>query len=131
MRLTGFIDFIEGPPANSGSAALFGASGGDVQVSMGPGGPIANIAGLKIEDSQGNLLHWLRTPGEVYRLEVEVPAGVDGIRVFLHYIADQPTTTSYGHDCFSGSSIGVISPGAVLLYPEATDIDLQQITTRL
>ncbi len=99
--------------------------------SHGPGGPIANIAGLKIEDLQGNLLPWVRTPGEVYRLEVEVPPGVEGMRVFLHYIADQPTTTSYGHDCFSGSSIGVISPGTLLLYPEGADIDVQQITTHL
>ena len=85
---------------------------------------IATVAGPKIEDLQGNLLPWVRTPGEVYRLEVEVPPGVEGMRVFLHYIADQPTTTSYGHDCFSGSSIGVIGPGTVLLYPEAADIDV-------
>lgn len=99
--------------------------------SHGPGGPIANIAGLKIEDSQGNLLPWVRTPGEVYRLEVEVPRHADEIRISLRYIAGQPTTTSYGHDCFSGSSIGVISPGSLLLYPETADIDRQKITTRL
>ena len=99
--------------------------------SHGPGGPIANLAGLKITDSVGNPLSWVRTPGEVYRFEVSVPATVGEIHVSLHYIADQPTTTSFGHDCFGGSHIGVISPSSVLLYPEGTDIDRQQIVTQL
>jgi predicted metalloprotease with PDZ domain len=99
--------------------------------SHGPGGPIANVAGLKIQDPQGNLLPWVRTPGEVYRFEVKVPGHTDEIRIFLRYITNQPTTTSFGHDCFGGSSIGMISPGSLLLVPETTDIDLQQITTRL
>jgi predicted metalloprotease with PDZ domain len=99
--------------------------------SHGPGGPIANIAGLKIEDPQGNRLSWLRTAGEVYRLEVTVPPHADEIRIFLRYITNQPTTTSFGHDCFSASNIGVISPGSLLLCPETADIDVQQITTRL
>ena len=42
--------------------------------SHGPGGPIANVAGLRIEDQAGKTLNWQRTPGEVYRLEVTVPA---------------------------------------------------------
>lgn len=99
--------------------------------SHGPGGPIANIAGLRIEDGDGNLLSWERTPGEVYRLEVHVPASVKQLTISLRYIADQPTTTSYGHDCFSSSNIGVISPGALLLYPETADIDRDAISTRL
>ncbi|MCG8651244.1 MAG: hypothetical protein MI861_15505, partial [Pirellulales bacterium] len=99
--------------------------------SHGPGGPIANVAGLKIEDSQGNPLPWTRTPGEVYRLEVDVPPGLAALQVSVRYITDQPTTTSFGHDCFSGSSIGMVSPGALLLYPETAKIDQQKIAARL
>ncbi len=99
--------------------------------SHGPGGPIANVAGLKIADAAGNLLPWKRTPGEVYRLEVTVPGPVREMRISLRYIADQPTTTSFGHDCFGGSHLGVISPGTLLLYPETADIDRDQIAVRL
>ncbi len=99
--------------------------------SHGPGGPIANIAGLTIKDSAGALLPWSRTPGEVFRLEATVPGDSERLHISLRYIADQPTTTSFGHDCFSGSNLGVVSPGALLWYPESADIDRQQIAARL
>ena len=99
--------------------------------SHGPGGPIANIAGLKIETADGEVLPWKRSPGEVYRLEVEVPPGESEVRVFLRYVTDQPTTTSFGHDCFGSDQIGVISPGCLLLYPEGANVDEQQIAVEL
>lgn len=99
--------------------------------SHGPGGPIANVGGLQIEDIKGRRLRWVRTPGEVYRIEVEVPAGVDELRVQLRYITDQPTTTSFGHDCFSAPTLGLISPGCLLLYPESAHIDRTKIRSQL
>lgn len=99
--------------------------------SHGPGGPIANLAGLKIEDEEGNLLNWARTPGEVYRIEVEVPAGVQQLNFELRYIANQPTTNSMGHDVFGSPMIGLVSSGSVLFYQEGTDIDETEIVARL
>lgn len=99
--------------------------------SHGPGGPIANIAGLQIHGSNGDLLMWKRTPGEVYRMEVQVPAGEDELHVSVRYIADQPTTTSFGHDCFGSSNIGMVSPGSLLFYQEGIKIDDQQIQAEL
>ncbi len=95
--------------------------------SHGPGGPIANLAGLQIHTVNGQRLTWKRSPGEVYRLLVKVPAGENELRVSIRYITDQPTTTSFGHDCFGSQHIGVISPGALLLYPEGANIDVQTI----
>ena len=95
--------------------------------SHGPGGPIANVAGLRIEDSNGNILKWERTPGEVYRLEVTVPSGVDRLRIWIRYITNQPTTGSMGHDSWGSPRIGVITPSTILLYPENVDINAQQI----
>ena len=97
--------------------------------SHGPGGPIANLAGISFQTASGKSLSWKRTPGEVYRFEVDVPADVDVLHSSLHYIADQPTTTSFGHDCFGGSQLGVINPSSVLLCLEAADIDRQEIIT--
>ncbi|MCH1438359.1 MAG: hypothetical protein L7W43_01795, partial [Rubripirellula sp.] len=95
--------------------------------SHGPGGPIANIAGLQIHDADGKRLNWRRTPGEVYRLEVEVPRGSNEVHVSVRYVVNQPTTTSFGHDCFFAGSIGVVNPSCLLLYPDGADVDEQQI----
>ncbi len=97
--------------------------------SHGPGGPISNVAGLRIEDSKGNTLAWQRSPGEVYRIEVTVPADTDRLRVWIRYITNQPTTGSTGHDSWGSPRIGVVTPSTVLLYPEDADIDAQLIAS--
>lgn len=99
--------------------------------SHGPGGPIANIAGLQVHDTDGERLNWRRAPGEVYRLEVEAPSGSEAIHVSLRYVVNQPTTTSFGHDCFFGGTIGVVNPSCLLLYPDGADIDEQKIGVKL
>lgn len=99
--------------------------------SHGPGGPIANLAGLRIHGGSGERLNWKRTPGEVYRLEVEVPPGEDELQVSIRYVTDQPTTNSFGHDCFTSHNIGVINSSCLLLYPEGSDVDEQQIVVDL
>lgn len=129
--LRGFIDASSAIPLDSSSqnrdVALWYPKW--VPGSHGPGGPIANVAGLEISDQNGNRLDWRRTPGEVYRIEVQVPAGVGGLEVHLRYIVNQPTTTSFGHDCFFSRTIGVISPSCLMLYPEGCDIDAPVVET--
>lgn len=95
--------------------------------SHGPGGPIANIAGLQVHDGAGKRLNWKRSPGEVYRLEVELPRGAKEVHVSLRYVVNQPTTTSFGHDCFFAATIGVVNPSCLLLYPDGADVDEQEI----
>jgi predicted metalloprotease with PDZ domain len=99
--------------------------------SHGPGGPIANIGGLQIESKDGEILRWNRTPGEVYRIVVDVPPDVSELTLRVRYIANQPTPNSMGHDVFGSKQVGMISPGAVLFYPEGTDIDTARISTEL
>lgn len=117
------------PETASGKVALWYPKW--VPGSHGPGGPIANLAGLRVEDSSGSTLPWIRTPGEVYRIEVNVPNGVARITIHVTYIANQPTTNSMGHDVFGSSLVGIISPGAVLFYREGMNIDETAISTRL
>lgn len=97
--------------------------------SHGPGGAIANLAGLKITDADGQALRWTRTAGEVYRIDVEVPAELECLHVHVRYIANQPTTNSMGHDVFGTSLLGSISPSAILFYEDGIDIDQQKIET--
>lgn len=97
--------------------------------SHGPGGPVANVAGLRIEDQSGKTLPWQRTAGEVFRLEVAVPAQTNRLRVWIRYITNQPSTGSMGHDSWGSSKLGVISPNTILLYPETVDIHVLQVAT--
>jgi predicted metalloprotease with PDZ domain len=99
--------------------------------SHGPSGPIANVAGIRIEDQSGRILDWQRTPGEVYRLEVSVPAHTKGLRVSMRYITNQPSVGSMGHDSWGSSKLGVISLNTILLYPEVVDVNTQQVVTTL
>jgi predicted metalloprotease with PDZ domain len=97
----------------------------------GPGGPIANVAGLMIDDGQGNEIPWQRTGGEVYRIEASVPAGTSVLRVRLKYIANQPTTNSMGHDCFGTPLLGLISPSALMMYVEGTNVNVDPFTLQV
>ena len=99
--------------------------------SHGPGGPIANVAGLKITDQNAKPLEWERSGGEVFRFEVNVPAGVQTLKVWIRYITNQPSTDSFGHDTYGSRTIGVISPNTVLIYPESNKIDNTKISCQV
>ena len=89
----------------------------------GPGGPIANVAGMKINTPDGKRLVWERAVGEFYRVNVSVPEGVTELHVEIRYITNQPTVNSSGVDSYGSAALGFISPGTVLLYPDNVDID--------
>ena len=97
--------------------------------SHGPNGPIENLAGLEIQTENGTSLSWTRTPGEVYRIEVDLPSGTRTLHVKSRYIANQPSTNSSGLDSYGYEQIGMISPNTVLFYPE--DLDLTQTNIQL
>ncbi len=93
----------------------------------GPGGPIANLAGMKISTPDGKRVKWERSVGEFYRMDVEVPEGVSELHVDIRYITNQPTVNSKGVDSYGSADLGFISPGTVLLYPDGVDIDQSKI----
>jgi predicted metalloprotease with PDZ domain len=99
--------------------------------SHAPGGPLANVAGMKFCDDRGQVLAWTREPGEPFLLNVASPGGTKRLDVELLYISDQPTTNSMGHDVFGSPHLGIISPGCVLLYPDGANIDELLIDSQL
>lgn len=99
--------------------------------SHGPGGPVENVGGMEIHNQQGVRLDWRRSPGEAYRILVEVPPGTTSVEVRLTYITNQPTVTSMGHDSWGAKSIGVISPNTILMVPEYCDIRETMIDGRI
>lgn len=99
--------------------------------SHGPGGPVANVAGLLIKDDAARVCEWSRTVGEPHRLLVQVEPGSTKLHVQVRYITNQPTTTSIGHDSFGSALVGIVSPSSVLFYPEGIDIDDAKVVATL
>ncbi len=96
-----------------------------------PGGPVANLAGLRFETSEGKAIAWRRADSEPYRFECTVPPGADRVVVRLDYICNQPTANSSGVDSFGNALVGVVNWNTCLLYPDGVAIDDIQATVRL
>ena len=97
----------------------------------GPRGPIQNVAGIRMTDLEENPVEWRRDDTEVYLLHVDVPSGVERIRVEIDYIASQPSTNSRGVDSYGNSLVGIISWNTIMLYPDAVPVDDVQVTVKL
>lgn len=96
-----------------------------------PGGPVANLGGLRFTTAKGEPIEWKRDDEEPFRFHVTVPAGVDRVVAQLDYICNQPTANSSGIDSFGNSLLGVINWNTVLLYPEGASIDAATAKVRL
>jgi predicted metalloprotease with PDZ domain len=116
-------------PARSGPIALWYPKW--IPGTHAPGGPVQNIGGLRFETPDGQNIPWQRDDDEPYRLQVEVPAGVDRLIVRLEYICNQPTVNSDGVDSIGNTHLGVINWNTCLLYPEGISIDDLKVSLRL
>ncbi len=96
-----------------------------------PGGPVQNIAGLRLETPEGKPIPWRRDEAEPYRIACTVPDSTDRVIVRLDYICNQPTVNSVGVDSFGNAQLGVIDWNTCLLYPEGASIDQLQVSARL
>jgi predicted metalloprotease with PDZ domain len=96
-----------------------------------PGGPVANLGGLRFSTTKGEALTWKRDDEEPFRFHVKVPVGVDRVVAQLDYICNQPTPNSSGVDSFGNSLLGVINWNTVLLYPDGANIDQTNAQVRL
>lgn len=96
-----------------------------------PGGPVANLAGLRFETVKGDAVQWRRDDDEPARFHLTVPAGVDRVVAKIDYICNQPNANSSGVDSFGNSLLGIINWNTLLVYPESTLIDTTTATVRL
>jgi len=96
-----------------------------------PRGPIQNMAGLKVADSNGNPIAWTRDPLNRYRFDCMVPAGVTRLRISMDYITNQPSTNSKGVDSYGNSLLGVVNWNTVLLYPDGVSAADLRVTARV
>jgi predicted metalloprotease with PDZ domain len=99
-----------------------------IQGTHGQSGPLASIAGLRLEDPQGRAIPWRRDGVELFRLFAEVPPGVDPLTARLDTICNEATWERSGHLSFGNRSVGIINWNTCLLYPEgaaAADIPVR------
>jgi predicted metalloprotease with PDZ domain len=84
----------------------------------GPGGPVQNVGGLRLETPDGKPVPWRRDEVEIYRVECDVPAGVKSINVRLDVICNEAAVAAAGYLSYGNESLGIINWGTCLMYPE-------------
>jgi len=89
----------------------------------GPGGPVQNVGGLRLETPDGKPVPWRRDEIEPYRVECDVPDGVRSINVRLDVICNQPAVAAAGYLSYGNASVGIINWSTCLLYPEGPSRD--------
>jgi predicted metalloprotease with PDZ domain len=82
----------------------------------GPTGPIADLAGLRFS-SAGRPLPWKRDPADMYRFQLEVPAGADQVEVLLDYLSPAETG-QFSSGASATANLALVSWNQLLLYPE-------------
>lgn len=121
---------LDGPLArNGGELALWYPKW--IPGTHGPGGPVQNIGGLTMSDEDGAAIEWTRQPGEVYRINAQIPAESDSLIITIRYITDQSSTNSHGVDSFGSELLGFVSPNTVLFYPDGADVAQLEIRPSL
>jgi hypothetical protein len=89
----------------------------------GASGPVETVAGLRLEASDGRALAWRRDDTEPFRIECDVPSGVQSIMVRLDTICNAPAVHAGGYLSYGNTSIGIINWNTCLLYPEGFSSD--------
>ncbi len=96
-----------------------------------PCGPIQDVAGLRIETPDGKPLPWRRDETDVYRVECDVPAGVESVVVRLDTICNAAAVEAAGYLTFGNESVGIINWGTCLMYPEGPSADDTRVSATL
>jgi predicted metalloprotease with PDZ domain len=94
-----------------------------VPATHAPCGPVEDVAGLRLETSEGKPLAWRRDEVEPYRVECEIPAGVRSIVVRLDTICNEPAVRAAGYLSYGNESVGIINWNTGLMYPEGPPCD--------
>lgn len=89
-----------------------------IQGTHGQSGPLASIAGLRLEDQEGRTIRWIRDDVELFRVIADVPDGAGRLTARLDTICNEANSERSGHLSFGNKSVGIINWNTCLLYPE-------------
>ncbi len=96
-----------------------------------PCGPIQDVAGLRIETPDGQPLPWRRDETDVFRVECDVPPGVESVVVRLDTICNAPAVAAAGYLTYGNPSLGIINWATCLMYPEGPSADETKVSATL
>ena len=82
-----------------------------------PDGPVIDLAGLKFIGN-GQTLKWRRDTLDGYAVNVEIPAGVDGIDASLDFLSPPVMEPGFSAGSSATATLAVISWNQLLLYPK-------------
>ncbi len=93
-----------------------------------PSGPIANVAGIKME-AAGQTLAWQRDPVDMYAFHVDVPAGASELQVSFDTITNDGSAGASGPA--ATSNVLDLNWNQVVLYPQGASSDAVQVEASL
>ena len=96
-----------------------------------PCGPVQDVAGLRLETSQGKSIPWRRDETDPYRVECDVPDGVNALIVRLDMICNSPAVSAAGYLTYGNHAIGIINWATCLMYPEGPSADETRVAMTL
>jgi predicted metalloprotease with PDZ domain len=97
----------------------------------GQSGPLASIAGLRLEDHEGRAIRWTRDGVELFRVIADLPQGTGQVTARLDTICNEANFERSGHLSFGNRSVGIINWNTCLLYPEGAPTAEIRVTLRL
>jgi predicted metalloprotease with PDZ domain len=95
----------------------------------GPTGPIADLAGLKLE-ANGQAIPWRRDSVNMYAFHITVPPGVTTLDLAFDFIS-APETGGYTAGGSTTTELAVLNWNQLLLYPEGAPADRLQYQANL
>jgi predicted metalloprotease with PDZ domain len=94
----------------------------------GPTGPIADVAGLKIQ-AAGRTIPWRRDSTDMFVFEIEVPGGVTSIEASMDFLS--PAAGMFSAGASATANLAFISWNQLALYPAGGLPDLLQYTASI
>jgi predicted metalloprotease with PDZ domain len=94
----------------------------------GPTGPIADVAGLKIQ-AAGRTIPWRRDSTDMFVFEIEVPSGVSSIEASMDFLS--PAAGQFSAGASATANLAFVSWNQLVLYPAGGLPDLLSYTASI
>jgi len=99
--------------------------------SHGPHGRVEDVAGFRVQTSDGTAVSWARDEVELNCFVAQVPDGTTKVRVKLDTICESAGPARAGIHSVGTRDVGVINWNTCLVYPQGPSADNQPIKLRL
>lgn len=110
------LHVVEEIPVHRGALTLFYPEW--IPGEHAPDGPVTDMAGLEFS-ANGTRLSWRRDLADMYAFHLDIPAGVDTLKVMLDFLLSAPAS-GFSAGASATAQLDVLSWNQVLLYPKGS-----------